>query len=362
MIPLGVIFSNTLMIALFIIMILFLFGLIVIAVSGRKDKDSTETVNLKALVIVPCRGMDYSLEDNLRRLLRQDYRNFEIIAVVDSSDDPAVKYLKSTGMGYIISDFDCRNCSGKVKAISTAVQHFQDFDVYVIADSDITVEKTWLSRLMSPFAQQDVGISTTFPYFLPVGGFWSKVKLVWGFVGLGMMESKLTRFGWGGSLAFRKSIISGDNFKFFSEFVSDDIALTKLCKKEGKGIAYVANSRPIINSPDDFRTFMEWSNRQTSLSVYATRNVLYYGILIYSATLAIFILSIVLSVLLNPVFLIFLIPTAINAVKAMKRAGRNYPTTFLVSILLPFLYMYNLLHALKSKSINWRGREYSLIR
>ncbi|MCW6168708.1 MAG: glycosyltransferase family 2 protein [Thermoplasmatales archaeon] len=360
MIPLGVIFSKPLTIALFVVMMLFLFGLIVIAVSGRKDKDSTETVNLKALVIVPCRGMDYSLEDNLRHLLEQDYRNFKIIAVVDSSDDPAVKYLKGTGMDYIISDFDCRHCSGKVKAISSAIKSFKDFDVYVIADSDITVEKTWLSRLLSPFSRDDVGISTTFPYFLPVGGFWSKVKLVWGFVGLGMMESKLTRFGWGGSLAFRKSIVSGENFKFFSEFVSDDIALTKLCKKEGKSIAYVAGSRPIINSPDNFRTFIEWSNRQTSLSVYATRNVLYYGILIYSATLAIFVLSILLSVLLNPIFLIFLIPTVINAAKAMKRSGRNYLITFLVSIFLPFLYMYNLLHALKAKSISWRGREYSL--
>lgn len=360
MFSLEFVFSNLYLIVVFIIMALFTLGLVLIAVSGRNDRDATDEVDLKTLVIVPCRGVDYSLGKNLQSIMHQDYKNFKVIAVVDTLDDPAVRYIIEAGMDYITADSDCNRCSGKVRAISTALKKFTDYDIYVIADSDITVEKTWLRLLVSPFADDYVGISTTFPYFLPVGGFWSRVKLVWGFVGLGMMESRLTRFGWGGSLAFRNSIISGENIDFFTSFISDDIALTKLCKKEGKKIAYVAGARPIINSPDNFGTFMEWANRQTVLSVYATRNVLYYGLLIYSATIAVFVLSVALSVTINPVFLVFLIPTIINVAKALRRAGRYYFSTLFISLILPFLYMYNLLHAVKSGSISWRGRRYEL--
>ena len=34
----------------------------------------------------------------------------------------------------------------------------------------------------------------------------SKFKTAWGFVGVGMMQSDITVFGWGGSLAFRKGL------------------------------------------------------------------------------------------------------------------------------------------------------------
>jgi len=353
-------FSNLYLVLIFAIMFLFMLGLIAIAVSGRKDKDIAGDVDLNVLVIVPCRGLDYTLRDNLERISKQDYHKFSVIAVVDSQDDPAVEYIRAAGMNFITAEFDCRRCSGKVRAISTALKKFPDYEVYVIADSDISPESTWLTRLISPFSDSTIGISTTFPYFLPVGGFWSKVKLVWGFVGLGLMESKLTRFGWGGSLALREDIIKGPNLEFFSNSISDDIALTRLCKKEGKEIAYVESARPIVNSPEDFRTFLEWSNRQTALSVYGSKSVLYYGLLIYSATIVMFLSSIILSLFVNPVFLVFLTPTFINAGKAMSRARKYYLTTFIVSIILPFLYMYNLLHATRTRSIMWRGRSYEL--
>ncbi len=346
----------------FFITILFLIflGLTYIAANRNRAESYPETPDLMALVIVPCRGLDYSLEANLKSILSQDYRSHDVIAVVDSEDDPSVEILKKVGMKWIVSSDQCKNCSGKVRAISSAISASREYDIYVIADSDILVKGDWLSRLLSPMAHSDTGISTTFPYFEPVGGFWSRVKLIWGFVGLGMMESKLTRFGWGGSLAFRRELINGENMEFFRNYVSDDIALTKLCKKLNLRIAYVKEAMPKINSPDDFKTFMEWANRQTALSVYSTRNVLRYGLAFYGASILLFISSISLALFAYPAFLIFLAPAIINAARAVKRSGKWPVSSFLISFLVPFIYFYNLAKASSMKSITWRGRDYSL--
>lgn len=346
----------------FFIAILFLvfLGLTYIAAIRNHPEAYPGSTDLQTLVIVPCRGLDYSLEANLKSILGQDYKRHDVIAVVDSPEDPSVAALESVGMKWMLSSDQCISCSGKVRAISSAIKASGKYDIYVIADSDILVNQDWLSRLLAPMANGDNGISTTFPYFEPVGGFWSKVKLIWGFVGLGMMESKLTRFGWGGSLAFRRELIQGENMEFFRSYVSDDIALTKLCRKLNLKIAYVREAMPRINSPDDFETFMEWANRQTALSVYSTKNVLRYGLLFYGASILLFISSLILSALVYPAFLIFLIPTIINAARAVKRSGKLPVSSFLISILIPFIYFYNLSKAARMKSITWRGRDYSL--
>lgn len=345
----------------FIALLTFIFLVLTYIASVRSsDEEYEDYGDASVLVIVPCRGLDYSLEENLKSIRTQNYENCRVLAVVDSEDDEAVNSIKNAGIDYIVSTNDCTGCSGKVRAIATAFDQNRDFDIYVIADSDITVKEDWLTKLVSPLKSEKVGISTTFPYFRPVGGFWSKVKLVWGFVGLGMMESKLTRFGWGGSLAFRRELLQGDNFDFFKSYVSDDIAITKTCKKLGYSMAYVKEAMPEINSPDDFKTFIEWANRQTALSVYSTKHILTYGLLFYGAQVLLFISSITLGIFASPLFFIFLLPTFINSFRAVSRAGGWPLWSFGISFLIPFLYFYNLVKAGRMENIKWRGREYSL--
>src|SRR3712207_4774253 len=47
-----------------------------------------------ATVIVPCRGLDQDLRENLSALCRQTYPAFEIVFVVDSPDDPALQIIE----------------------------------------------------------------------------------------------------------------------------------------------------------------------------------------------------------------------------------------------------------------------------
>ncbi|WP_393971813.1 glycosyltransferase family 2 protein [Oxyplasma meridianum] len=354
---------NIFLISLYIITafsILIAAGLTAIALKRYHPEGIQAKFHGSALVILPCRGMDLTLEENIDSLKRQNYHNYKLIAVVDSTDDPSVSVLTSTGVDYIVSDFKCANCSGKVRAISTAISRFRDFDAYVIADSDILANSSWLKNLLGPLAEKNYGVSTTFPYFNPLGGIWTRIKLVWGFVGLGMMESKITRFGWGGSLAFRKDLFHDGDFEFFSEFVSDDIAISKICKKNKMDIAYVPESQPVINSSDDRKTFMEWANRQTALSISSSKSVFVYGMVFYGLTLLLFVWTIIASVFISYFFLILFTPTVANAVKSAGRTRKGKAASALVSVFIPFLYFSNLLIAHHMKRITWRGREYLL--
>ncbi len=342
-----------------VILFLISLGFIIIEAHKYKSERIINDYRPRTLVIVPVKGKDFTLENNLKSIKDQDYSNFDMVCVIDSCNDPAQPVLKNLGINYLISSYECSKCSGKVKAISTAIDKNNDYDVYVIADSDIYVKKNWLLELVMPLKNSDAGISTTFPYFEPRGGFWSQMKEVWGFVGMGLMESKLTRFGWGGSLAFKKELIE-DKLNFFSQHVSDDTILTKMAKNAGKKIYYVDSIRPDINSPDSFPVFFEWANRQTALSISASPQVYKYGMLFYSSYMFLFVSAIVMGIFYNFLFFLFLIPAIIYIYNMLARLKKIKAVNIIAAIILPIIYITNLIIAKRMKTITWRGSNYDI--
>ena len=47
----------------------------------------------KAVLIVPCKGLEHDFEDNMRALFAQEYRDYEIIFVTETENDPAYGVL-----------------------------------------------------------------------------------------------------------------------------------------------------------------------------------------------------------------------------------------------------------------------------
>ena len=356
----GIIFLALLIYTVFLCLIAT--GLIVLSAVSRVKDEPVPEYNPYTLVIVPCRGKDYSLRQNLMSIKSQSYSNFKLLGVVDSSDDPAVEDLGSTGTDYMISYFACSTCSGKVRAITSAIKSHPGFQVYVIADSDITVGKDWLRDLVGPLKDDSVGLSTTFPYFRPVGGFWSHFKSGWGAVGKALMRSRATRFGWGGSLAFRASLLDDRSLEFFSLSVSDDTALTEICKTKGLEIQYSERAEPVVNSPESLSQFLEWSDRQTALSISASPEVFTYGLLYYSLEILLLISALIFSVIITPLFLLLVVPEVVKTVNLSREIPESARYAPIIEIILPFFYIANLFRASRMDKITWRGRSYALQR
>lgn len=347
---------------LFYIYIVFLslIFLFLVGINFRKNKHEhkwNKNYNPKVLVIVPCKGKDITLYDNLLSLKKQNYKNYDLIAVVADKKDYAVKEIKKAGIKFIIAEKSDKG-SAKVRSLYTALKNYK-YDAYVFADSDITAKSNWLKNLIAPLSDKKIGLSTSFPYFNPVAGFWSDVKMMWGFVGQGMMESEITRFGWGGSLAFRRDILDKESLEYFRNSISDDIAITRIVKAKDLGMAYSKKSQPVVNSDDNFSSFWEWSTRQTAFTISASRRTYYYGVAFYFANILLFISAIALS-FYSLIFLIFLIPFGIGIVKNLSRVKKMSLIVFPVAFMMNFIYLVNLLLAGRMKEVRWRGITYSL--
>ncbi|MGC8479051.1 MAG: glycosyltransferase [Candidatus Micrarchaeia archaeon] len=346
--------------------VVFLFILILdISSFLRVDSEKRDYSNYKGrvLVIVPCKGRDIKLYENLLSVKKQTYTNYEVIAVVDTETDLALESIKNAKIKYIITN-NKEHGSGKVRAIATAIKRFQKYDTYVIADSDVLFGKEWLSQLVAPLSDKKIGLSTMYPFFKPLKNkFWSEVKMVWGFVGDSLLENEKRRFGWGGSLAFRRDILDKKSLTFFTNSkysVSDDISLTKIAKSKGLKIAYVRKPKPIVNCDETFDTFFEWANRQTALTLLGYRKNLYEGLVYYTSEIVLILLGIFLTVFISPIFLIYFIHTLKSTFITYKRSRSKDPKVLVIVFIAPFLYEINLLIASRMKNILWRGTIYKL--
>ncbi len=330
---------------------------------NRKEKPASGG-KLKALVILPCKGVEINMKKGLESLKGQDYGkgNYDIIAVVDSEKDAALQAIRGSGIKYMISDYKCSKCSGKVRAIASAVRAKKGYDVFVIADSDIYCRNNWLRLLVEPLKDPSTGVSTAFPLFEPVHGssFWAKVKMLWGFVGDGLMESEMTRFAWGGSMAFRSSLLDDKGIKFFSSNISDDIAITKLVRMHRQKVHYVPKRIVYVPSDDDFNKFVEWSNRQTAITLLGYKQTFLYGMLSYVSNILLLITGIVLAIYYSPYMVVLLIPFFLSLGRTYARAEDRGLYIAAIFPIMNFIYIANLLAARKKEMIVWRGSQYKL--
>jgi hypothetical protein len=347
------------LILLFAIWLFLSYGGIIGLTPKKQETRQKQKKALKILLMVPCKGTDTGLERNLRNATNQDHPNYKAVAIVESAEDPAFKAIKAAGIDCIIGNFKCQNCSGKVKNLATAIKRFKNYNAYCIMDSDVNVGKGWLSSLASAM-DGNTGIATAFPIFNPVGGFWSMAKHVWGFVGFGLMENPETRFGWGGTLLFRKEILGDGGFDIFSESVSDDITLTRLCKSRNLGIAYVPEATPVVDCSETARSFIEWSNRQTALSVLGNRQMLYVGLAYYSANALLLLSALVLSISYAHWLVILFLPFVLFIAKTYQRSRSHNILIVPICFVVSFVYAYNLANSIFMKSIEWRGRTYTI--
>lgn len=344
--------------------LLALISIALLLLNLKSSKKDTKDFGYKprTLVIVPCRGLDIMLKENLASINAQKYQNYDVICVIDNKKDFALKIIRQTGLNYLISNQKIGNGSGKVKAIASALERFPDYAAYVIVDSDVCVDPDWLFTLLQPLKNKNVGVSTAYPFFDPISGFWSKVKSAWAMVGESMMESEFTRFGWGGSIAFRKGLIGKEDFERFKNAISDDVTITKISRSKGLKIGYIGSDKLKVNVNDGAASFFEWSNRQTAFSFLLGRDRTFYPALILDSLQGLVILSaIAFGYLESPYYLLLLLPVVVNIIRNYMRSRRRYLELIPITFILPFIYFVNIIIASKTKNIKWRGRRYTLV-
>lgn len=341
-------------------------------------------------IIVPCRGVDEGLEQNLRALVDQDYPDYEVIFVVSDESDPAVLVIKAlldeAGISTMLAVAPKAKLSGqKVENLREAVLHCSGgTEILVFTDSDARPPADWLRHLVAPLENEDVGAATGYRWFISkIPTFASELRSAWNAsIATALGPNAKSNFCWGGSTAIRREVFERLDIRGkWSGTLSDDFTVTRTLKGAGLPIVFVPRALVATIENCTLHEMLEFTTRQMKITrVYAPALWLtsLFGSGLFSFVLIAAFLLMVLSpqkdvsvavaglmIMLVAAFSIGKSWLRLEAVKLALPEYRRYlrrqfwpqNTLWLIT---PVLFFYNCLAALASRRLTWRGITYQL--
>jgi ceramide glucosyltransferase len=225
-----------------------------------------------ATVIVPVKGPDHGLRENLAALAAQDYPDYELIVVAHSAADIPAGVLPAR-VRVVLAHAKEPGTGEKVLNLRTAVRFARkDSRLFAFADSDGRVSRTWLRALAAPLvpsmADGGVGASTGYRWFAPEPpDFWSLMRSVWDAVIGGTYGPGSNAFAWGGSMAIRRETFFAIHVPdFWRDTVSDDYALSEAVRRAGLRIVFAPGAMAVSTDRTGGRAFLAWARRQLTIT------------------------------------------------------------------------------------------------
>jgi len=345
-------------------------------------------------VVAPCRGLEDGLRENIAALFQQNYPAYQIIFVTDRADDPALGVIGDVQDLWRGAWNPATKCviagpatdSGqKVHNLMAAVAAADSrCEVFVFVDTDARPHSDWLRALVAPLANQKLGASTGYRWFVPSkGGFASQLRSVWnGSIASSLGERGDKNFCWGGSTAIRKSTFDELGIRErWRGSVSDDFTMTRVLQEAGRPVHFAPAC--LVASLDQCSggELVEFTNRQLKITrVYSPHlwKPVLIGSLLFCAVffggLALVIIRSILGqpyvVPLTMILIIYLLGAAkafirlravSNALTKYRRdLSRSLPAHLLLWPIASALFLVNAIVAGFSRRIAWRGITYDL--
>jgi len=336
-------------------------------------------------VIAPTRHEEHGFEQNIQPLLTQEYPAYELLFVFDNEQDPSLEVVRNVGARIVVSG-PATDTGQKVHNLIAAVDHLDPrCEVIVFVDTDARPSNDWLRQLVAPLADEDIGASTGYRWFVPEkGGLASRLRGVWNASVASALGAETTKnFCWGGSTAIRRSTF--EKLKVVEHWrgtVSDDFTITRVLKEAKLPIHFTPHC--LVPSVGDcgWDELVEFTTRQIKITRIYARH-LWVALLLGSALFAIaFFGGIVLLglrmffgqsywLLLSFLLVIFVLGAAKGLIRwravsiPLARYGPELRRDLAAHIFLwPFaslLYLYNAIVAAFSRRITWRGITYNLL-
>jgi ceramide glucosyltransferase len=191
-------------------------------------------------LFAPCKGVDLDLEANLRALLEQDYEDYEVTFVVESSDDAACPAIRRAIAEHpdvaarLIVAGRATDSGQKVHNLRVATEHVSSRVKYLaFVDSDARPRPQWLRMLVSRLDEPGLGAVTGYRWFTP-----EKASVANALVYSMNCDvlSLLTRSShyliWGGSWAIRRDVFDRIGLReAWKGTLSDDLVASRLMRR-----------------------------------------------------------------------------------------------------------------------------------
>jgi ceramide glucosyltransferase len=251
----------------------------------RCQRPKSDAEQPHVVVILPCKGIDSSLEATVRMLFQQSYRNYSLLFVTESCDDPAYRLINTLIRGSapkakLISAGLATDCGQKIHNLSTAVdatEHlFPKTEIIAFCDSDVKLRQDWLECLVAPLGDRAVGVSTGYRWYMPRGSNVGSLLLsAWNAQGLFLFGDR-SSFAWGGSMAIRRCDFQKWGIRrIWRGSVSDDGGVTSAVRLDGRRIQFVPRCLVVSYADATLAEVIEFTNRQNILTRVYMPNVWY---------------------------------------------------------------------------------------
>ena len=228
-----------------------------------------------ASVIVPCKGTDFELQENMEAILDQEYEDYEVIVVTATESDSSLVALRRAArkfpgrrVEFVVSGLSNQR-GEKVHNLLRALERVDPgSQVLVFADSDGRPHRHWLRDLLAPLRDPETGASTGYRWFFPRrGNPASLLRATWNSSIATLLGGHRHNFAWGGSMAIRRSTFAAvDVPAYWERSVSDDYSLTEAVNAAGLRVHF--QPRCLVASHGDctWRELVEWSTRQVIIT------------------------------------------------------------------------------------------------
>ncbi|HYM10387.1 MAG TPA: glycosyltransferase [Bryobacterales bacterium] len=336
-------------------------------------------------LIVPVKGREEGLVDNLRSLLTQDYPDFEMLIAVRDGADPAVAEvapLVAAGVRLVVAGPPPANTGEKIGNLLAAVaQARASTQVLAFADSDGRVARGWLRGLVAPLADPAVGASTGYRWYFPQrAAFWPLIRSVWNAaIAGGFVPGRQSppAFAWGGAMALRRETFDRARVPdFWLGSLSDDYRLTQAVRAAGLQIRFSPCAMVATEGDCSAAEFFAWAVRQLTITrVYRPRlwwlgfaaHILYCGAMLAG------ILAIATGALWAiPILLLATVPGMASGALRGRSARLLFPDRapwlarhawiyFWLTLPATWIWLAVFVASLARRRIEWRGNTYELL-
>jgi ceramide glucosyltransferase len=225
-------------------------------------------------LIIPVKGHDEGLRENLAALASLDYPDYELIIAARAPADVPAGVLPA-GARLVFSEGKPVGAAEKLQNLLAAVRAARsETEVLAFADSDGHVCRGWLRALAAPLAEAGVGAATGYRVYLPEpADFWSSVRSAWNAVIFGTFGPRKIEFVWGGATAVRKDVFARLGVEaLWASTASDDYVLTEALRSAGLQLRYAPGALVVSSDRISAGELLRWIQRQLIITrVYAPR-------------------------------------------------------------------------------------------
>jgi ceramide glucosyltransferase len=195
-------------------------------------------------VLKPLCGAEPRLLANLDTFCQQTHPDYELVFGVRSPADPAMDVVSELRKLHpardikLVVDPSVHGSNPKVSnLINIALQARHNW--LVVADSDISVDPDYLTKVTAPLVDPRVGVVTCLYHARSEGGFWARMggEFIDGWFAPSVRVSAALgsrSFGFGATLAFRRNTLDAiGGFESLRDRLADDFWLAEYARQKG---------------------------------------------------------------------------------------------------------------------------------